>query len=212
MAERGFAMRLITKTAVVDGKQCNGCETCIRVCPVVAITAQTIEGKRVAKVDQALCQACGICTTRCPRHAVVLEERCAPMQVGLDGSAIAGEGRVAEICRKAHMYPDQVICYCHRIQAKEIAAAILAGADTPEEVARVTGARTGCGVLCITGVIRLLKAADIELKQAPGYQWYGKMATIWEIPEKVMAKYGKQYYLAEDRKKMNELFPGGEKE
>lgn len=203
-------MRVVTKTAVVDGKQCTGCETCIRVCPVAAISAVKIEDRKVAKVDPNLCQACGICTTRCPRRAVALEERCVPLQVGLDADAIDVSGRVAEICRKAHMYPDQVICYCHRIQAKEIAAAILAGAETPEDVARATGARTGCGVLCITGVIRLLKAADIELKQAPGYQWYGKMATIWEIPAKVMEKYGKQYYLAEDQKKMNELFPGGE--
>lgn len=203
-------MRVVTKTAVVDGKQCNGCETCIRVCPVVAISAEKIAGKSVAKVDGNLCQACGICTTRCPRHAIVLEERCTPLQVGLDASAIAGDGQVAEICNKAHMFPDQVICYCHRIQAKEIAAAIISGAATPEDVARVTGARTGCGVLCITGVIRLLKAAGVELKQAPGYQWYGKMATIWEIPPKVMEKYGKQYYLAEDQKKMSELFPGGD--
>ena len=58
----------------------------------------------------------------------------------------------------AHMYPDQVICYCHRVQAKEIAAAILQGARTPEDISRLTGARTGCGTLCITGMIRLLKS------------------------------------------------------
>jgi bacterioferritin-associated ferredoxin len=131
------------------------------------------------------------------------------MQVGLDPSTIVSEGKVAEICTKAHMYPDQVVCFCHRVQAKEIASAILAGADTPEEVARMTGARAGCGVLCITGVVRLLKAANVELKQAPGYQWYGKMATIWEIPEQVMQKYGKQYYLSEDQATMNKLYPGG---
>jgi ferredoxin len=196
----------------VDGKKCTGCETCARICPVVAISVVNVEGHRVAKIEQDECQACGICATRCPQHAICLEERCSPLEVGMDAGKISGGEEIAAICHKAHMYPDQVVCFCHRIQAKEIAAAILSGADTPEKVAKMTGARTGCGVLCITGVIRLLQAAGIELRQAPGYQWYGKMATIWEIPEKVMQKYGKQYYLAEDQEKMNELFPGGESE
>jgi bacterioferritin-associated ferredoxin len=124
------------------------------------------------------------------------------------GDFIVDKG-IEDICTIAHMYPEQVVCFCHRIQAKDIAKAILAGANTPEEVSRMTGARAGCGTLCITGVLRLLLAAGRELKKAPGNQWYGEFVTIWDIPPAVMEKYGKQYYLKEDQEFMTKMFPGG---
>jgi bacterioferritin-associated ferredoxin len=116
---------------------------------------------------------------------------------------------IREICYKAHMYPDQVVCYCQRIQAKEIVAAILAGARTPEEVSQRTGARTGCGVLCITGVLRTLRAAGIHLGTAPGWQWYDLATTIWNIPAEGVKKYP-AYNIEEDLRTINSMFPGGE--
>ena len=106
------------------------------------------------------------------------------------------------------MYPDQVVCFCHRVQAKEVVAAILKGAETPEEISRATGVRTGCGVLCITGIIRLLKAAGIRLEKAPGYQWYGTEVSIWTIPEEVRRNI-RCFTLKEDLQAINDLFPGG---
>jgi bacterioferritin-associated ferredoxin len=119
--------------------------------------------------------------------------------------------QIEEICRNAHFYPDQVVCYCHRVQAKEVVAAILAGAKTPEEVSQATGARTGCGILCITGVIRLLEGAGLKLGKAPGCQWYGNPATIWNIPAGVKEKYP-QFYLEKDQRAIGSVFPGGEQE
>jgi Pyruvate/2-oxoacid:ferredoxin oxidoreductase delta subunit/bacterioferritin-associated ferredoxin len=204
-------LRIVTQMAVVDGQKCTACKTCIQVCPVVAIRLGKAKGKTRAVSDKKACQACGICITRCPEKAIALEARTSPVKIGTDATGVSA-ARVAAVCRRAHMYPEQIVCYCHRVQAKEIAAAILSGAKTPEQVARMTGARTGCGVLCITGVIRLLQSAGLELKRAPGCQWYGNAVTIWDLPDDVMKKFDKAYYMFADREKINEHFPGGERE
>ena len=201
-------MRTVNKIAVVDEQKCNACRICVRLCPVEAIRIEKRGDERVAVIDENGCYDCKLCFTRCPEYAITMVERAVPLHIGtaLDG---VSENEVARICRAAHMYPDQVVCYCHRVQAKEVVAAVLKGAKTPEDVARDTGARTGCGVLCITGVIRLLKAAGIELTKAPGYQWYDLKVSLWDIPPEVQQKYS-QYYLAEDLRDVDNVFPGGE--
>jgi bacterioferritin-associated ferredoxin len=165
--------------------------------------------KHLAIVDEQTCLDCKLCFTRCPEYAITMAERRIPIHIGTAISGVS-EKEIAKICEAAHTYPDQVICYCHRVQAKEIAAAILQGARTPEDVSRATGARTGCGTLCITGIIRLLQAADIELTKAPGYQWYGIKVSIWDIAPEIVQKYP-EYYLVEDLRAINEVFPGGKK-
>ena len=47
------------------------------------------------------------------------------------------------------------------------------------------------------------------LTGAPGHQWYGIDVSIWQIPPELQRKYP-QYYIAEDLRQNNELFPGGE--
>jgi bacterioferritin-associated ferredoxin len=131
------------------------------------------------------------------------------MAIGADVTAVPAD-KIAAICHAAHFFPDQIICGCTRVQAKEIAAAILQGAHTPEAIAKKTGARTGCGVLCISGVIRLLRGAGIVLDKAPGYQWYNNLVTIWDLPPELARKYP-EYYVAEDRALFDKVFPGGEK-
>lgn len=202
-------MKTVNRMAVVHDELCNGCGACSRVCPVIAIDFKKAEVGRKAFVDIEICQGCNICVSRCPQKAMTLEPRSEFKNIGI--SDIVVDKAIEELCEAAHMYPEQVVCFCHRVQAKEIAKAVLLGAKTPEDVSRMTGARAGCGVLCITGVIRLLQAAGVELAKAPGNQWYGKMATIWEIPEAVMEKYGKQYYLKDDQEYMKKMFPGGDK-
>ena len=66
----GIAMRFVTKTAEVDKLKCCGCETCIRLCPVVAIAFDKSAGRKIAKIDTEECQACGICVNRCPEQAI----------------------------------------------------------------------------------------------------------------------------------------------
>jgi len=201
-------LRTVNKTAAVDEQKCTACRICVRLCPVEAITIEKRGDKRVAVVEDNGCYDCKLCFTRCPEYAITMVERAVPLQIGTALEGVS-EDEVARICRVAHMYPDQVVCYCHRVQAKEVVAAILKGAKTPEDIARDTGARTGCGVLCITGVIRLLKAAGIKLTKAPGYQWYDLKLSLWDIPPEMQQKYP-QYYLAEDLRDVDNVFPGGE--
>jgi len=83
---------------------------------------------------------------------------------------------------------------------REVVAAILTGARSPEEISRVTGVRTGCKTECIQPILRLLHAAGIEPKPVEGgWQWYGKTVTIWEISEELKQKYSiKGFYFVED--------------
>ncbi len=200
------SMKAISKVAVTDPGACNACGLCAKLCPVEAISL----GEKLALTDPALCRACTICVTRCPRKARALEEREEPLLLDLEVHGDFAPEDVEAICNKAHMYPEQVVCYCYRTTAGDIAKAILAGARSPEDVSRMTGARTGCGVLCITGILRLLQAAAVELKKAPGFQWYGKMAVLWDVPQSVIDKYGAEYYIEADRAAADKLFPGGD--
>jgi ferredoxin len=52
--------------AVVDRDTCIGCEACVGVCPVEAISMA--EGK--AQVDPDTCIECGACVSTCPVSAI----------------------------------------------------------------------------------------------------------------------------------------------
>ena len=64
-----------------DEMLCNGCSSCEKVCPYVAITYEekefrmpdrTTAIRRVASVNPAVCQGCGACTVACPSGAMDL--------------------------------------------------------------------------------------------------------------------------------------------
>ncbi|MDZ4122386.1 MAG: 4Fe-4S binding protein [Candidatus Cloacimonadaceae bacterium] len=51
----------------IDRSACNGCASCIRVCPHDAIYLDA-SGKAV--IDQSKCQQCAKCVTACPNSAI----------------------------------------------------------------------------------------------------------------------------------------------
>jgi len=54
----------------VNAEECVGCETCVPLCPVEAISM--VDEKAV--IDQEICTACGTCIAECPVEAIVEEE------------------------------------------------------------------------------------------------------------------------------------------
>jgi Pyruvate/2-oxoacid:ferredoxin oxidoreductase delta subunit/bacterioferritin-associated ferredoxin len=181
-------MKFISVKPVVDKDKCIGCGICSKVCPSLAITLV----ERKAVVNEADCRGCGGCNQRCPVYAIEM--------VKLD------HAEITELCQKAMLNPEQVICYCTATRAEEVAGAILKGAKSPEEISRLTGIRMGCKVECIQPILRLLDAAGIKPERPNGFQWYGLTPKVWEISEKVKAKYAdKGFYFEEDIKLLKEV-------
>jgi Fe-S-cluster-containing hydrogenase component 2 len=54
--------------AVVDKEVCTGCESCVAVCPVEAISME--DGKAVVSDE---CIDCGQCVDECPVEAITME-------------------------------------------------------------------------------------------------------------------------------------------
>lgn len=188
-------MKTVTMRALVDARLCTGCGICAKVCPTQAITITN----RKSVVSPDRCLACGNCNQRCPAYAVFLVDLDEPRRVATPIPQNA-RVRVDQLCRAAGFHPSQVLCYCTATRAEEVAAAILQGAWTPEEISFRTGLRTGCSVECIQPALRLLEAAGITPLPPPGgWQWYGKTPNLRDIPEEVKEKYGKRgFYFDED--------------
>ena len=50
----------------VDPEECVGCETCVPVCPVEAISMED----DIAVIDQETCTECKTCVEECPVEAI----------------------------------------------------------------------------------------------------------------------------------------------
>jgi bacterioferritin-associated ferredoxin len=175
------------------------------------VLAIKVENKK-AVVDIENCLGCANCEQRCPEMAITMVPLEQPRIVQENLSDVDMTA-IIDLCRKAHLHPKQIICYCTATRAEEVAAAILKGAKSPEEISRRTGVRTGCKVECIQPVLRLLHAAGIAPERpARGYQWYGLTPTVWDIPEEVKKKYAHRgFYFDEDRKLLDLLVEAGGK-
>lgn len=195
-------MKKVTIVAVVQPEKCTGCKICEKVCPVLAIKVTD----RKSKADPDKCRGCANCEQRCPSYAIKMVKRDVPLMVGVDVSKFDRD-KIDELCRKANLNPEQALCYCVGVRAEEVAAAILSGAKTPEEISSMTGIRTGCTIECIQPILRMVEAAGLPLVRIKdGWQWYGKTITAWELSDDIKAKYSSRgFYFEEDKKLLDRI-------
>lgn len=195
-------MKRVTMVAKVDPEICRGCKICEKVCPVYAIHVTD----KKAYSDPEKCMACANCADRCPFYAITMVKRETPFDAGVDVTKF-DQQKIRDLCSKAHFNPEQILCYCVGTRAEEVAACLLDGATTPEEVSSRTGMRTGCTIECIQPMLRMVEAAGNELHPNPdGFQWYGTTVTAWDMPEEVKKKYGSRgFYFDEDRALLDKI-------
>lgn len=178
--------------------KCTGCRICEQVCPTVAISMRDRKpdeigpGRKIAVMQDEACYNAQACYEVCPDDAIIMHELEEPFDVGMNMNLTPAKwDAINELCAKAGYPPDLEICMCTTTPASEIAAAILDGASSPEEVSLKTGARTGCLELCLQPVIDFLYAAgheDMQRNPKTGFQWYGRSATLKDNMTPAMLK------------------------
>ncbi len=179
-------MKIVEMQPEVDSAACTSCMTCVKVCPVYAVSMskENEEGKPKPSIDLSVCVGCWNCEQRCPEHAISMAP-CTPFTLGTDVSRFDYQ-QISDLCRKAHFHPRQLVCYCTATRAEELAAAILDGARSPDQLVRATGVGAGCGIECNQPIMRFLESAGIEWERKKGsYQWYGRTMTAWEVPRQL---------------------------
>jgi NADPH-dependent glutamate synthase beta subunit-like oxidoreductase/bacterioferritin-associated ferredoxin len=152
------------------------------------------------------CRGCTNCEQRCPASAITIEPCERPYTVGVDPAEFEA-AQISSLCLKAKIHPQQIVCYCTNTTAGEIAAAILKGANTPEAVSRLTGARTGCTVLCIQSIVKLLEASGQAVEPGATHQSYGKTFTVWDLDVRAKKKHeGRGYHFDGDIELIEKVF------
>jgi NAD-dependent dihydropyrimidine dehydrogenase PreA subunit/bacterioferritin-associated ferredoxin len=185
-------MEKVYLQAQVDEERCVGDKLCEFVCPSGAIAVS----KKKAHVDNAHCVACSRCVDVCNEQAVHLAPLPEPRVLGVNAAEV-DQAQLHDLCQRANLEPDEPICLCTFTTAREAAAAILKGAASPEEITRMTGARSACAMWCMAPMLRLLNASGLDMKP-PKHKWYNVEAALWNVPDEVCEKYP-EYRLKEDQ-------------
>lgn len=204
-------MKLVTQNARFHPEKCLGCKACARVCPTQAFTFpdHRTAGKPLPMYKVQDCRGCVACEQRCPAAAITIEKIEKPFTVGVDPRELDRE-QMAGICRKARVHPRQIVCFCTNTTAAEVVAAILKGAQTPEAISLMTGARTGCGIGCIQSLIKLLNASGHTVRSNEMPEYYGEGASLWDLGAEVENRYkGLGYHFEEDRQLLREILKKG---
>lgn len=185
-------MKKVDFLSMVDESKCSGDKRCERICPSGAI--KVVE--KIAVVDENRCVACGKCIDVCHELALHLANRQKPLMIGFDADSVSQE-EIIRICTEARCFPNQRICACTGTEAREAAAAIIAGASSPEDLVVMTGVGSGCGIYCQGIVFRLFKAAKVQIPE--DRRWNSLSLALWDISEEIAGKHP-DFYLEEDQK------------
>ena len=181
-------MKTINYEIEIIADNCTGCYYCERACPTSAITMVGPRKSALAVVDNDRCIACTRCIDVCDDDAMLLVERAEPITVGFDATDI-DPAAAAALCLAADMETRQVVCFCSATDAAEVAAAILAGHDTFEALALVTGVQSGCLMYCSVTMRRLLLAHTGEATAESKVRRYACEQGLLDIPPELAETY-----------------------
>lgn len=205
-------MRYVNLLAELVVENCTGCTICEKVCPTLAMKMVPYgKPKFIVEIDKEKCVGCWACEQRCPFDALKMVRHPAPYTVGVSTEDV-DPAAIQALCDKAHLHPEQVVCYCTATRAEEVAAAVLKGKHTAEQLSYHTGIRTGCKVECAQPILRMLEAAGKPHKNTlkDGWQLYGRTATAWDLPAAVKAKHGKRgFFFAQDQQLLDDILATG---
>jgi ferredoxin len=193
-------MKLVKYEIEVAKDNCIGCRRCEGICPTRAIVMEGTGKGAFAVVDNSRCLACFRCIDFCSDNALSARERAEPIRFGTDVDSV-DPAAITALCVKADLLPDGLACCCTMTFNKEVAAAVLNGARTMEDVALATGTQSGCLMYCFVTIYKLLEARYGECPPPPHkHKWYGPVHSLFDIPESAAHRYPKFQILEEQRK------------
>lgn len=182
----------------ISDEKCVGCRRCVNVCPSGALE---MDGK-LAVLDEPKCVGCFKCVEACgPYEAISIAADPNP-RVLTTPEDTYDQPAVDDLCAKARLAPQSVVCVCTGTTAAEVAAAITQGVHEPEDLTLATGARSKCGMWCMSPIMRLLDAHGVAVDRSPKDQRIypdgaGTQVGIWTIPDEVAQRYP-EYRLKEN--------------
>ncbi len=180
-------MKIVQFVSRVDTEKCNGDKRCEKLCPSGAIKVVN----KIAVVQEDRCVACGKCSEVCREEAVEMASRIQPMRIEFDVASVEQE-KIQALCGQAGLLPDLPLCACTATTVGEIAASIIAGAKSPEDVVVRTGAGSGCGIYCMAVIFKLFACAGVQIPEDP--RWNNLPLTSHDVSEEIAKKYPEYHF------------------
>ena len=180
-------MKIARFVSRVDPEKCNGDKRCEKHCPSGAI--KVVE--KIAAVQEDRCVACGKCKEVCREDAVEMVRRDLPLTIAFDVESVDPE-KIQALCTQAGLLPDLALCACTGTTVGEIAAAVISGARSPEDVVVGTGAGSGCGIYCMAVIFKLFACAGVQIPKDP--RWNNLALTSRDVSEEIAKKYPEYHF------------------
>jgi Fe-S-cluster-containing hydrogenase component 2 len=184
-------MKLVKQAIEIIDANCTGCYRCERACPTQAITMVGPRKHEIAVVDNDRCIACFRCIDVCDDDAMLAVERDEPVKVGTSARK-ADPQALGALCEAAGLDPNQMACLCSSTKVKELAAAVLAGARTFEQLALASGSASGCLLYCSVPMRRVLRAhlgADADEGGGSKLRRYDSAQVLLDLDEAAADAY-----------------------
>ena len=171
-------MMIVNYVAALELAGCTGCKRCDIVCPSCAITVAS----KKAAIDGSRCIGCSRCVDNCPEDVIWMAPRDEPMEIRVEFGDEVREAAEALLERaQIPINPQVPVCACSFASYADVAAAVVSGANSLEEVCAATGLRSGCGIYCVTSALRILKAAGADMTPPKGHRWYDLTLSLWDL-------------------------------